>query len=150
LHPYLRDGRWRVFTHDLEASWGIWDHYNRRANEDTMHHILTGTGDRWNSSGSSAILHGFVSREDTRAQLANTFIDLIEYAFAPDNVLRTLDGLIAHIENEHHYALNIDAINPGHVWWPTTYSKADSREAIRRFAQYIPRRLRNLYGITRR
>jgi hypothetical protein len=138
LHPYLRDGRWRVFVHDVEASWAIWDGNDRRANEDTLHHILTGTGDRWNSGGSSAILHGLVSRDETRAQLANTFIDLIEGAFAPDNVICTLDGLIAQIENEHHFALHSNSIDPRNMWWPSPEGTASDRERIRRFALIRP------------
>jgi hypothetical protein len=134
LHPYLRDGKWRVFTHDLESAWAIWDNYDQTVLDDTMHDILTGTGNRWNSSQSSAFLHGFISRDDTRAHLANAFIDLIEGAFAPQNVIDTLNWLEAQIINEHTYALQMDYINPGEFWWPTTYTTTDSRDAIRRFA----------------
>ncbi|MCL2603862.1 MAG: CotH kinase family protein [Defluviitaleaceae bacterium] len=138
VHPHLRDGKWRVFAHDIEAAWAIWDNYDHRAQEDTLRHILTGTGDRWNSSQSSAFLHAFVDYDPTRAMLANAFVDIIEGAFAPANVRRTLDVLIAQIEREHTYALQTDAINPGEPWWPTTYSVADSRDAIRRFAEDRP------------
>jgi hypothetical protein len=144
LHPYLRDGRWRVFAHDIEAAWGIWDGDGYRNQEDTLHHILTGTGDRWNSSGSSAFLHAFVDREDTREQLANVFIELIEGVFSAENVIRTLDGLVAQIENEHSYALRMDAINPGSIWWPTTHSTADHRDGIRRFAEDRPAAVREM------
>jgi hypothetical protein len=137
-HPYLRDGRWRVFAHDIESAWAIWDNDNRRAYEDTLYHILTGTGDRWNSGGSSAFLHAFVNFEYTKAILANAFVDLIEGAFAPENVIRTLNDLVTRFEHEHNYALNIDAINPGEEWWPSIHSVADSRDAIRRFAYDRP------------
>jgi hypothetical protein len=138
LHPFLQDGRWRVFVHDVEASWAIWDDYDRRSQEDTMLHILTGTGDRWNSSQSSAFLHAFVDREETRHMLAKTFAELIEDVFSPENVIRTLDRLIAQIEHEHSYAILTDAINPGDEWWPSTYSVNASRDAIRRFAEDRP------------
>ncbi|MCL2499518.1 MAG: CotH kinase family protein [Defluviitaleaceae bacterium] len=138
LHPHLRDGRWRVFTHDVEAAWAIWDNDDHRAQEDTLRHILTGTGDRWNSSQSSAFLHAFADYEYTRAMLANAFVDIIEGAFAPANVHRTLDGLIAQIDHEHTFALQTDAVNPGEPWWPTTDSVAESRDAIRRFAEDRP------------
>jgi hypothetical protein len=138
LHPYLRDGRWRVFTHDLEAGWAIWDNDDRTAFDDTLYHILTGTGERWNSSQSSAFLHAFVDREDTRAQLANTFVDLIEGAFAPQNVIRTLNSLADQIRNEHSYAMQMDAIHPGEPWWPSIESTTEVHSAIRRFANDRP------------
>jgi hypothetical protein len=139
LHPSLRDGRWRVYSHDIEAAWAIWDNYDNRAREDTLRDILDGTGDRWNSSGSSAFLHAFVSREDTRAQLANTFVDLTEGAFAPANVIRTLDALEAVFENELNYSLRArTTIGLDNVWWPTIESMGHSRDAIRRFAEDRP------------
>jgi hypothetical protein len=140
LHPYLRDGRWRVFSHDLEAAWAIWDNYDHRAQDDTLRDILTGENSaRWNSSHSSAFLHAFVSRDDTREKLANTFVDLTEGAFAPANVIHTLDGLIARIENELNHSLRArTTIGIHELWWPTIESMGQSRDAIRRFAEDRP------------
>lgn len=140
LHPYLRDGRWRVFVHDVEASWAIWDDYGIMQAEDTLYDILTGTNHRrWNSAHSSSFLYAVVSRDDTRAQLANTFVDLIEGAFSPENVIATLDRLSSQIENEHDYAMKLGAFHPNNMWWPSPYSVEEySREAIRRFAHARP------------
>jgi len=139
LHPYLRDGRWRVFAHDLEAAWSIWDDDNQMARDDTLYDILTGTNDRrWNSRQSSAFLYAIVGHSDTRAKLANTFIDLIDGAFAPDNVERTLDELISMFENEHNYAVRTLTINPANRFWPSVQSYRNSHDAIRRFAQIRP------------
>lgn len=143
MHPYLRDGRWRPFVHDVESAWSIWDNYDRRANEDTMHHILTGTGDRWNSSGSSAFLHGFISRDDTRAQLANTFVDLIEGAFSPENVISVLNELERQIYNELSFAVHSQALRPHDPWWPYMGGYTHSRNAIRRFAEQRPNTMAN-------
>ncbi|MCL2285886.1 MAG: CotH kinase family protein [Firmicutes bacterium] len=139
LHPYLHDGRWRVFAHDVESAWAMWDDYDRMAREDTLRDILTGENDRrWNSSHSSAFLYALLGREDTKAQFANTVVDLIEGAFATDNVIRVLDGLISQIQNELHQALRMDIFYPGNPWWPSTYSMGYSHEAIRRFARLRP------------
>jgi hypothetical protein len=138
LHEFLRDGRWRVYSHDLEAGWAIWDDYDRMANEDTLQDILLGVNsNRWNSGNSSAFLYAFVNRPCTRAQLANTFVDLIEGAFSPENIISVLDDLVAQIENEHNYAMRVGAITDS-VHWPTRESVANSRNAIRRFAQIRP------------
>jgi len=139
LHPFLRDGKWRVFAHDVEAGWGVWDGYDRMAREDTIHDILTGdTTYRWSSGQGSAFLYGILSREDTSAQFANVFVDLMEGAFAADNVIRTLDELVALIEPEHNYAMRMDMLLPGNEWWPSMYGVDESREAIRRFARLRP------------
>jgi hypothetical protein len=139
LHPYLRDGRWRVYSHDIESAWAIWDDHGRMMGEDTLRDILTGeNSNRWNSSNSSAFLYALVGREDTKARLANTFVDLIEGAFAPANVIQVLDGLIARIENEHNYALRMNLFNPDNPGWPSIESVGGSREAIRRFARGRP------------
>ncbi|MCL1883042.1 MAG: CotH kinase family protein [Defluviitaleaceae bacterium] len=137
LHPYLRDGRWRVFAHDLEAGWAIFDNYNRMAREDTLRDVLRGENNhRWNSGYSSAFLYALVGRPETRAQLANTFVDLIEGAFAPDNIIATLDDLVSQIENEHHYAIRAGTF--ANRYWPTIQSARASQEAIRRFARARP------------
>ena len=122
LHPFLRDGRWRVFAHDIEAAWAIWDNYDRVVHHDTIYDILTGTGDRWNSGQSSAFLHAFIDREDTRAMLANAFVDVMEGAFRVDNVMRTLNDLIAQITPELEYALLSGMFNPAGIWWPSPES----------------------------
>ncbi|MCL2188028.1 MAG: CotH kinase family protein [Defluviitaleaceae bacterium] len=144
LHPFLRDGRWRVFAHDLEASWGIWDNYNRRVHDDTLHYILTGSGPGWNWAGGSAILQAFVDREETRQMLAEAFEELINGAFAPHNVEYVLDSLIAQIQNEHEYMIKMDGIGVGNDWWPTPYSVAESRDAIRYFAHHRPQAVRDM------
>ncbi|MCL2223466.1 MAG: CotH kinase family protein [Defluviitaleaceae bacterium] len=144
LHPYLRDGRWRVFTHDLEAGWAIWDDYGRMQNEDTLRDILTGENHhRWNSNYSSAFLYAFVSHAETRTQLANAFEELIDGAFSPQNIITTLDALIAQIENEHNYAMLSGIFNPQNEWWPSPESMAYSRDAIRRFAHARPYVIQN-------
>jgi len=139
LHPYLRDGRWRVFAHDLEAAWSIWDDDNRMAREDTIRDIMAGDNpNRWNSHNSSAFLYAILSREDTTAQFANTFIDLIEGAFAPANIEAVLDNLIAQIQNELHYALRMNFFYQDNEWWPNPDSIRYSHDAIRRFAHIRP------------
>ncbi|MCL1845374.1 MAG: CotH kinase family protein [Defluviitaleaceae bacterium] len=139
LHPYLRDGRWRVFAHDLEAGWSLWDDYNRMAREDTLNDILLGENYyRWNSGYSSAFLYAFVNYEPTRLQLADTFRELINGVFAPENVVRTLDYLIAQIDNEHSYAIRANMFHPHNTSWPNIYSYTYSRDAIRRFAKIRP------------
>jgi hypothetical protein len=139
LHEFLRDGKWRVFSHDIEATWAIWDDDSRMVNEDTLRDILRGENhNRWNSSESSAFLYAFVEREETRAQLANVFLDLTEHAFAPENVISALDNLISKIENEHTYALRANVIAPENEWWPSVESVAHSREMIRNFAKLRP------------
>jgi hypothetical protein len=139
LHPYLRDGRWRVFAHDIEAAWSIWDNDDRTVRDDTLRDILTGSNNnRWNSSHSSAFLYALVERDDTRAQLANTFVDLIEGAFSTENIIRTLDGLISMIQNEINHALRMNIIDPDNEWWPTIESFENSHTAIRRFARDRP------------
>jgi len=139
LHPYLRDGRWRVFAHDLEAGWAIWDDHNRMSREDPIRDVLVGDNPyRWNSHNGSAFLSAIVGHDYTKAKLANTFIDLIEGAFAPDNVINVLEDLISQIENEHNHAMRINAINPQDGWWPTIDGVNNSRNAIRRFAQDRP------------
>jgi len=139
LHPYLRDGRWRVFAHDLEAAWSMWDDENRMAREDTIRDIMTGDNpNRWNSHNSSAFLYAILSREDTTAQFANTFIDLIEGAFSPANIEAVLDDLIAKIQNELHYALRMNLFYQDNEWWPNPDSMRYSHEAIRRFAHIRP------------
>jgi hypothetical protein len=136
LHPYLRDGKWRVFAHDLEQGWAIYDHEDARVNEDTIWDILNRVP-RVNSGGGSAFLTAFVSREDTKAQLANTFADLIEGVFAPANIIRTLDGLVARIQNELHYSIKANVIDPVNPWYSVD-SYTQSHERIRRFARNRP------------
>jgi len=139
LHPFLRDGRWRVFTHDVESGWGIWDNYDERVQDDTLRDILTGDSPhRWNSGDSSAFLHAMVDFPYTRARLANTFVDLIEYAFAPENVLRVLDDLERQINHELHHGLRANRFRTEDIWWPSPNSVTENRDAIRRFAQYRP------------
>ncbi|MCL1877345.1 MAG: CotH kinase family protein, partial [Defluviitaleaceae bacterium] len=139
LHPYLRDGRWRVFAHDIESGWAMWDDDNIMAREDTLRDILLGENDRrWNSGYSSAFLYAFVNYEPTREQLANTFEELISGVFSPQNVIRTLDDLIAQIENEHNHAIRAGIVNPDNPGWPNADHFANSREAIRRFARIRP------------
>ncbi|MCL2356359.1 MAG: CotH kinase family protein [Defluviitaleaceae bacterium] len=144
LHPYLRDGRWRIFAHDLEAGWAIWDDYDIMAREDTLRDILTGENyRRWNSAYSSAFLYAFVNYEPTRLRLAEIFEELIEGIFAPENVIRTLDDLIAQIENEHNHALAANTFRPHNPHWPSAESVTSSRQAIRRFAQARPAAIRD-------
>jgi hypothetical protein len=119
LHPYLRDGRWRVLPHDLEASWGLWDVglYNgtieNSFNKNTLNELMRTSNvprERVNGQFGSAFLNAILSREDTRAKFANTMVDLIEGAFAPANVERVLDDLITKITPELTYASRIEGL----------------------------------------
>jgi hypothetical protein len=139
LHPYLRDGRWRFFAHDIESAWSIWDDEGRMAKEDTLKDVLTGENPtRWNSSQSSAFLYAVVSRADTKAQLANTFADLVDGPFAPANVNKVLDDLVAQISKEHEYALKANILNPESPYWPDINYVNHSRDTIRDFAKERP------------
>ncbi|MCL2049859.1 MAG: CotH kinase family protein [Defluviitaleaceae bacterium] len=138
LHEFVRDGKWRVFAQDLEAAWAIWDNNNTMVKADTLHDILQGSGGRWNSSHSSAFLHAMVDHPETRARLANTFVDLIEYAFAPENVISVLDGLIPKMENELHYALRMNVLHPNNSDSPSVNSIRRSHRSIRDFANQRP------------
>jgi len=139
LHPYLRDGRWRVFAHDLESGWGMWDYYNRMAQENTIQDILQGDNPhRWNSWQSSAFLYAFVERDDTRAQLANTFVDLMYGAFAPTNIIAVLGDLEQQIDNELNHALRANRFYVDNLWWPNPDGIRNSRGHIRRFAETRP------------
>jgi hypothetical protein len=139
LHEFLRDGKWRVWSHDLEAGWGMWDN---RHTEDTIGDVLAGRQPPgWNRSRGSAFLSALVGRPDTRAQLANTFVDLIESAFAPENVISVLNDLDSKIENEHHHALRVGSLddpNENSPGWPNVGSVSESRESIRIFANGRP------------
>ncbi|MCL2049655.1 MAG: CotH kinase family protein, partial [Defluviitaleaceae bacterium] len=131
LHEFVRDGKWRVLTQDIDFGWN-----NRgMANQDNMRDILRGTGSHTNSS---AFLYAMVDHPETRARLANTFVDLMEYAFAPQNAISVLDSLISKIENEHHYALRMNLINPTNTSSPSVNSTARNRQSIRNFANERP------------
>jgi hypothetical protein len=139
LHEYLRDGRWRVFPHDLEAGWAVWDDNNRMARTDTLRNLMVGNvRSHFNGMGSSTILHSLLQRDDMKAKFANTFVDLMEGAFSPANIERTLNELISRIQPEHNVALRMNIYRPDSVGWPSIDSVAESRAAIRRFVQLRP------------
>jgi len=138
LHPFLRDGRWRVFAHDIEAGLAIWDNEANSAREDTLMDIINGTGNRWNSGNGSAIAHAFVEFPYTRQRLAETFEWLIEGVMAPENIIRTLDELEERFRPEHEFAMRMDVIIPDSPWWPSPEGVAESRDGIRRFAELRP------------
>jgi hypothetical protein len=73
-----------------------------------------------------------------KAQFANTLADLIEGAFAPSNVIRVLDDLIAKIGKEHEYAMDMNMFLPDNPWWPSIEYAKESRDAIRKYARERP------------
>jgi hypothetical protein len=137
LHEFLRDGKWRVFSHDLEAGWAIHDNRDNMVMLDTIRNIMTNSHN-FNGNGGSVFLFNLLQRDDMKAKFANTFVDLMETAFSPDNIIKTLDGLIAQIQPEHDYALRMNMFVPDNLWWPSVDSARESHDAIRRFAQRRP------------
>jgi hypothetical protein len=135
LHPSLADGRWRFFSHDLEAGWNI--HDRNMVNQDALRGILTGNHG-WNGNNSSTFLYFLLERDDMKAKFANTFVDLIEGAFSPENVISVLDGLISRVNNEQNFAVRANKFSPHVEGWPTQSSFRDSRNDIRSFANGRP------------
>jgi hypothetical protein len=138
--------KWRFFSHDLEAGWAVWDSRDSMVREDTLRNVLTGGRiSQYNATQSSTFLYYLLQREDMQAKFANTFVDLMEDVFSPENIIETLDTLIARIRNEHEYSLRTN-FHPDTPWWPTIESNNDSREAIRRYARLRPQ---NIYASVR-
>jgi len=135
LHPYLEDERWRFFSHDVEAGWNI--HDSNMHNQDALRGILIGNHG-WNGNNSSTFLYYLLERDDMKAKFANTFVDLMEGAFSPENVIAVLNELTAKVQNEHNFALRANIFSPHIDGWPTIGSVRDSRNDIRTFANRRP------------
>jgi hypothetical protein len=122
------DGKWRFNPHDLDWTWNYGN--ANRTELNVIESLINGTDAR-----QSVILGGLLQRDDMKAQLANTFVDLIEGVMKPDNVNETLDRLLAQIENEHNYAHIMNLFSDRN---PSRSSVTRSRDAIRNFAQDRP------------
>ncbi len=118
------DGRWRYLWFDAEYAWGLYgEGYKLR----TLSDLLSGQ----HMSGQSMALTALLQREDMREKLANTICDLMSEAFGEENILETLDELIAKSDGEQFYALGKGITST----WANEGSFADSREQIRDFAK---------------
>jgi hypothetical protein len=141
LHEVLRDGKWRFWSHDIEAAWSIWDDGGNMARADTLRDILDGTHG-YNGRHSSTFLYYLLEREDMRERFADTFEELIEGAFSPENVAAVLESLTESIQKEHEYALRMNLFVPDNLWWPSVESVEGSRFGITRFARKRPEVIR--------
>jgi co-chaperonin GroES (HSP10) len=131
-NPYL-DGKWRFIAQDAEFAWNL---YNpNKVNENTINNVLTGQG---HMSGSSVILNAVLERDDMKAKLANTIVDLIEGAFNPETAVHVAADLIDRIKSEHNYALRVNVITPDNPDWPSPNGVGDSRRFLREFIQNRP------------
>ena len=102
--------------------------------------------------GQSQLLDALLEREDMRQKLAETLVELMEGVFAPDNVISTMDSLIALNRNEIRYALEADLFYPDNEHWPNEFSMQDSQNLIRAFArrraEYMVRFIYESLGIS--
>ncbi len=124
--PYL-DGKWRYLLFDAEFAWGLYSDGFKNA---TLSKILNGT----HPAGGSVLVTALMEREDMREKLANNICDLINGAFAEQNVLTTLDKLLEISDHEQFYALD----NKITSTWANRDTFANSRNEIRQFAKYRP------------
>ncbi|MCL2633695.1 MAG: CotH kinase family protein [Oscillospiraceae bacterium] len=128
----FNDGKWRFLMYDVEFGWGLYEHDHRA---DTLRNILTGNN---HMGGKSVLLSALLEREDMRIMFANTMCDLLDDVFTTENILRTLNELIAKSNKEHKYAIDNDYIRPDSPGWPDWGTVEASRSKIRDFARNRP------------
>ncbi|MCL1832024.1 MAG: CotH kinase family protein [Oscillospiraceae bacterium] len=134
LHPYLADGRWRFIAYDIEFAWNL---YGRdMVSHNNIHSVLTGDGQM---GGKSEILEALLERKDMRKRFADTLVQLMEGAFAPDNVIQVLEELTQLNQAEVDMSIYANLYAPDNEHWPTRWSMADSQRDIRTFALQRPK-----------
>ena len=104
LHPYLRDGRWRIHPHDIEYGYALWQNgdipsgtgyaannmaaiLTRRRNgtNDDRPAGISSIGDHFSAAGSGNIIFPtLMAREDVRTKFANTMADFLAPGAALD------------------------------------------------------------------
>jgi len=143
----LLDGRWRFIAQDIEFAWNLYDRGTVDLN--SIETVRTGHNQM---GGQSQLLDALLEREDMRQKLAETLVELMEGVFAPDNVISTMDSLIALNRNEIRYALEADLFYPDNEHWPNEFSMQDSQNLIRAFArrraEYMVRFIYESLGIS--
>ncbi|MDR2532912.1 MAG: CotH kinase family protein [Oscillospiraceae bacterium] len=106
------DGRWRFLMYDTEFGYGLYG--SRGFNTNTLRDMLRVTEIPVRNER-SLLLWAVLQRADMRERFANTMCDLIDGAFAHDNVLEVLEELGDMIEHELNYAIN------AHTTWQFDY-----------------------------
>jgi hypothetical protein len=134
LHPFLQDGKWRFIAQDLEFAWNIYGRQHARQN--TIENVRTGNSSHM--GGQSDILYELLKRGDMRQKFADTFTELMEGAFHPDNVNQVLLSLLTQSIREVHAALTAGLYEPWNPNWPTQGSMRGSQNMIRDFARERP------------
>jgi hypothetical protein len=122
LDPQLRDGRWRFKVHDMEFGYGLWTQGNpvqsaTASTANTLHALINrtgagvgvpgaGRGEHFNATQSASfMIPALLQREDMRARLANTFMDILSASHNPDYANAIYRGLRAQINAEHGHLL---------------------------------------------
>jgi hypothetical protein len=128
------DGKWRFIAQDIEFAWNL---YGRpMAEQNSIESVRTG---RDQMGGQSEILYALLEREDMRRAFADTFAELMEGVFRPENVVEVRDRLVELNQAEIAIMLANDMLEPGNVHWPSQGSVRESQEQIRSFAFRRPR-----------
>jgi hypothetical protein len=116
----------------VEVAWNLYGNTNNdsRVRRNAIHDTIQG---RNAVGGTSQLLRAVLARDDMRAYFANTLVDIMDGALAPENVHKELDNLIALHRNEVRVSMLSDKFHPGHSW-PNLTSVANEHNIIRDFA----------------
>ena len=99
------DGKWRYLLHDLDFSFDI---YDRDAIMDNINAYL---GDAHTTEDKAPLFRSLMKREDCKELFVKKTLDLLNGAFAPDNINQVLEDMNSERMNEQNqmYGKNLMA-----------------------------------------
>jgi len=141
-NPFL-DGKWRFIMFDTEFSLGLYgrSHFATNTLRDALNINSLPAG-----NGRSLLLWAVLQRDDMKEKFANTICDLIDGAFAHENVIATLNRLADSMQHEFYYAIENSSLAGWLIW---TYE--EKRDQIRNFsrgrAEYIQSQMTRIFEL---